>query len=440
VSLVNTRHLWKSSRVGRGRVALALVMALLFLGLAVYPGSAPAATKSQDYDALRLLTEALYEVNQKSVFQKSEDDMINGALRGLMNSLDPDSSFLTQPEYESFLSGKKAQAEAGVELTVMDNLLTVASSLDGGPASKAGVKMGDHILKINGQQVRNLTTQEASRRFQGAPGTAVKVQVLRNGLVKPLDLTITLEPMAPGTVTAQVLPDQFAYLRVRFFTDETPTELVSALKPLQTRQPPLKGLILDLRNNARGSLEQAVRTASVLLGDKEIVSTKGRNPDSTQKYDGKLKETALKTPLPMVVLVDQGTARAAEILAGALRDQYQATLLGAKTLGLCGLTKAFPLPDGSALVMTVAQCYTPSGQKIQGKGLEPKVAGPKPPEGPAGKEVKAPPPESDPWVLKALEVLQPAKASKTPKGLQSHHPQNRGLSPGADLMGTDHAS
>ena len=140
----------------------------------------------------------------------------------------------------------------------------------------------------------------------------------------------------------------------------------------------MRGLILDLRNNTRGSMEQAVRTASIFLGDQEIVSAKGRTPASEEKFRGKQRDLLLKTPLPTVVLVDHGTARAAEIVAAALRDQYQATLLGTKTLGLCGLTKAIPLQDGSALVMTVVQCYAPSGQKIQGKGLEPKIQGQKP--------------------------------------------------------------
>lgn len=406
-------------RAGWSRLRRNLVLILLFLSLAAYlPPPVALAAEAQSYDSLRLVTEALYEISQKFVWQKGEEEMIYGALRGMVNSLDPDSSFLTPQEYQTFLAGRKGQgAEAGVELIFKDNLLTAVCVLDGGPAFRAGLKPGDHFLKINGQVVRNLTAQEASRRFQGTPGTTLKVQVLRNGLVKPLDLAITLEPPGPGSVSAQLLPDSFAYIRVRQFTEETPGELESALKALNRPPAPVRGVVLDLRNNARGTLEQAVRTASVFLGEKEIVSTRGRPSDAAQTYQGKARDLALKSPVPLVVLVDQGTGRAAEILAGALRDQSSTVLLGSKTLGLCGLTKTLPLQDGSALVMTVAQCYTPSGQKIQGKGLEPEVAGQalSTPGQMAKEPTKPLSPDQDPWVLQAVELLKTGKAQQQVK-------------------------
>ena len=251
----------------------------------------------------------------------------------------------------------------------------MVSVLDGGPAAAAGLKPGDHVLKIDGQMVRNLTTQEAARHFRGAPGTSLKLQVMRNGALKPMDITVTLQPLAPGTVTSQMAERFLRLCAAALFQRRYPAGIGQDLEIPGKASPPLRGLILDLRNNARGSMEQAVRSASVLLGDKEIVSAKGRTPGSQETFRGKERDLVIKIPMPTVVLVDQGTARAAEIVAAALHDQYQATLLGAKTLGLCGLTKILPLQDGSALVMTVAQCYTPGGQKIQGKGLEPEVQG-----------------------------------------------------------------
>jgi carboxyl-terminal processing protease len=382
-----------------------------------------AAPPASNYDSLRLFTEALFEVSQKYVWPKNEEELIYGSLRGMMNSLDPDSSFLTAKEYQDYLHGPpRVLAEAGMDLIVKDSLLTAASVIDGGPAARAGMKPGDHIIKIDGHMVRNLTTQEATRRFQGSPNTSFKLQVIRNGEVKPLDLTITLEPLGVSTVTTGYLDNTVAYLRIRYFNAETPVELTTALNKIKQHKPPVKGIILDLRNNARGSMEEAVRSASLFLGDQQILLAKGRSPKTEQSFTGKDRDLIFKPLPPMVVLVDQGTARAAEIMAAALRDQASVTLLGAKTLGLCGLTKAFPLEDGSALVMTVAQCYAPKGAKIQGKGLEPEVPGqkdvaakaqekapaqktPAPEKAPA----RAMSPEQDPWVQQAKDLLLSGK-------------------------------
>ncbi len=279
-------------RAGWGRLARQTLLIFLLLVLAVYPGL-PADTPASGYDSLRLFTEALYEISQKYVHPKSDEEMLNGSLRGMMNSLDPDSSFLTAKEYQQLSQGQNEKpAEAGVELIIKDNLLTVVSVLDGGPAAAAGLKPGDHIIKIDGQLVRNLTTQEAVQKFRGAPGASLKLQVMRNGALKPMDITVTLQPLAPGTVTSQLVGDAFGYVRVRYFNDDTPRELDKTLKSLEKHSPPLRGLILDLRNNARGSMEQAVRSASVFLGDKEIVSAKGRTAGSQETFRGKERDLA----------------------------------------------------------------------------------------------------------------------------------------------------
>ena len=409
-------RLLPNRKPGRLRLPRRLLLICLVLALAASFTLPGGAAQNQSYDSLRLFTEALFEVSQKYVYPKTEEEMIYGSLRGMMNSLDPDSSFLTAQEYQNYLTGQKTPlAEAGLDLIVKDNLLTVASAIDDGPAAKAGLKAGDHIIKINGHLVRNLTAQEAARRFKGAAGTNIKLQVMRNGQVKPLDLTAVLEPLGPNTVSTQYLKDSVAYVRVRYFNDETPRDLDLALKTLKRHRPPLRGIVMDLRNNARGNLEQAVRTGSMLLGEKEIVSAKGRTAKTEETFQGKNRDLVFKPALPMVVLVDQGTARAAEILAGALRDQSQATLLGVKTLGLCGLTKVLPLQDGSVLMMTVAQCYTPKGQKIQGKGLEPEIAGKAPAE-PGDKKLTKPLPiDQDPWVLQAVDILKNGKPRQVAK-------------------------
>jgi carboxyl-terminal processing protease len=366
-----------------------------------------AAESSSDYEALRLYTEALDEISQKAVTQVKDREIFEGSLRGLMNSLDPDSSYLNAGEFARYQKGdQSSEAEAGMELVFKDNLLTAVSVLDGGPADRAGLKAGDHILKIDGQLIRNITTQEGVRYFRGPAGKTLKLQVLRNGLVKPLDLSVTLEFLGPVPIKVQMLEDGYVYLRLPYFTDTLTRNLSQELTRVNKLSPPVKGIVLDLRNNARGTLEHAVRTASLFLGDLTVVSTKGRRPGSEQVYQGSAREQVLKSPLPMVVLVDQKTARAAEILAGALQYHSRGLLLGEKTFGLCGLTQVLPLQDGSALLMTVADSYTPGGQKISGEGLKPTIEGKKLPEGAERLTSPPPPPESDPWVQQAVEVLK----------------------------------
>jgi carboxyl-terminal processing protease len=371
------------------------------------------AETSSDYEALRLLTEALNEISTKAVFQKNNQDLFQGALRGMMNSLDPDCSYLSPEDYAKYQRGQKeAPAEAGVDLVFKDHLLTAVSVLDGGPADRAGLKSGDHILKINGHLIRNITTQEGARDFKGPAGKTVKLEVMRNGLVKPLNLSVTLEPLGPAMPKVKMLKDGYAYLRIPYFTDNIPKVVAQELNNLTKATPPIKGLILDLRNNARGTLEQAVRTASLFLGNQKVVSTKGQKSSSEQSYQGSDREQVLKSPLPTVVLVDQGTARAAEILAGALQYYHRGLLLGDKTYGLCGLTRVVPLQDGSALLMTVAYCYTPGGQKISGDGLKPDIEAQKPPEEDTAALTKPiPQPEADPWVQQAVEALKSGKVT-----------------------------
>lgn len=370
------------------------------------------ADTSSDYESLRLLTEALNEISTKAVFQKDDVQLFHGALRGMMDSLDPDSSYLSAEEYARYEKGRLAPgAEAGMELVFKDHLLTAVSVLDGGPADRAGVKAGDHITKINGQLIRNITTQEAERDFQGTAGKTLKLEVIRNGLVKPLELNVTLQPVGPVVTRVKMLKDGYAYLRLPYFTDDLPKLLAQDLNSLIKATPPPRGLILDLRNNARGSLEQAVRTASLFLGKQKVVATRGRQSSAEQTYQGTEREQVLKTPLPLAVLVDQGTARAAEILAGALQGNHRGILVGDKTFGLCGITKAMPLGDGSALLMTVANCYAPNGQKISGDGLKPDIEVQKPSE----EETKPlttpnPDPETDPFVQQAVEALKGGKA------------------------------
>ncbi|MBW1952999.1 MAG: S41 family peptidase [Deltaproteobacteria bacterium] len=354
------------------------IFGLIFLvvGLWSVTCSPPAqAASTQTYAQLRLLMEALYEVDNKYVGQKKDANLIYGAIRGMVMSLDPSSSFLTPTDYQQMQAGNKGPiGQVGVELTFKNKVLTVVAPLEGGPAWRAGIRAGDHILKINNQMVRDLTTMEAARLLQGVPGSTIDLQIIRNGMIKPQDISIKLEKLSPVSLSHYTLENDYDYLRLKYFNDRTADELERIIRKIVKRRPPVKGVILDLRNTAGGSLEQAIASASVFIGDSMVFYTRGRHQEAPQPRYGQKKERLLRN-IPLVVLVDGGTARAAEILAGALQDQYGALLLGFKTFGDGAVHKVFPLKDGSALIFTVAHCFTPSGHIIQDKGLEPKIMG-----------------------------------------------------------------
>ena len=356
-----------------------LIVAVLFLGVCLLSRvETSGAVSSQAYAQLRLLVEALYEIDNKYVTEKRERDLIYGAIRGMVASLDANSSFLTPSEYqESLRKTAPAEASAGVELSVKDNLLTVIAPLEGGPAWQAGIRADDHILKINNQSTRAMTALEAAKKLQGPAGTKVKLQIIRTGLAKPVDVEVTLERPAVESVSHYPLEDGFHYLRLRNFKERSAQDLQKTLRSIHGGAGSLRGMVLDLRNTANPNFEEARRLASTFIGGDLVYTVKGRQNGSKQNYSGLKDYQVIKERVPMVVLVDQGTGRAAEILAGALQAQYGAILMGSKTFGDCAVSKVFPLKDGSAIIVSVGYCYTPRDKVIQGKGLEPDIPGPK---------------------------------------------------------------
>lgn len=370
--------------------------------LAVLWGVVPlagAAVSSQAYAQLRLLVEALYEIDSKYVTEKKERELIYGAIRGMVASLDPNSSFLSPAEFQESQGGTGvAEADAGLELSVKDNLLTVIAPTEGGPAYRAGIRADDHILKINNQSTRNLTALEAAKKFQGPPGTKVKLQLIRTGLAKPLDLELTFEKRSTESVVHFSLEDNFHYIRLRTPRDRSAQELQQVMRTIQTKTSGRAGIILDMRNTAGGQLEEARRLASVFVGNDLIYTVKGRQAENRQAFSGLKDYQVVKDRVPLVILINQGTARAAEVIAGALQANYGALLLGYKTFGDCSVSKAFPLKDGSALIVSTGYCYTPRDQLIQGKGLEPDISGPK-------KEADDRPVEEPPVNLEKLKKL-----------------------------------
>lgn len=395
------------------------------------------AASAQAYSQLRLLVEALYEIDNKYVQEKDNQALIYGAIRGMVASLDSTSSFLTPADYQELLQGSPAPTgTAGLELCIKDNVLTVVAPLEGGPAWEAGIKPDDHILKINQESTRNLTVLEAAKKLQGPPGTTIQLQILRNGMIKPTEVKVTLARPTVASVAHFQLAEGVLYLRVRSINDEAVAALQERLKQWLTAAAPRQGLILDLRATAGGQLTAARQLASFFIGPQLVYSLKGRQTEERQAVYGLKNQKLLKDPLPLVVLIDQGTAQAAEVVAAALQAQADAVLLGYKTFGQCGQSKIFPLKDGSAISINVAYCYTPRERLIQGQGLEPDVAGPgeeekggagrpeaeegKPRVLPGAKQI-----EQDPLVQQALSVLKTWPKGRATEGLKSGRKSGR---------------
>ncbi|HUU49550.1 MAG TPA: S41 family peptidase, partial [Nitrospinota bacterium] len=258
----------------------------------------------------------------------------------------------------------------GIEITIKDEQLTVVAPIDDTPADKAGIEAGDKIIKINGESTKNITLLQAVKKLRGSKGTKVTITIIREGLDEQKDFTITRDIIKIKSVSKRMLDDKIGYIKIRSFQKNTSKELDVALKELE--KGIMHGLIMDLRNNPGGLLEQAVSVSDKFLeGEKLVVFTKGRVKDQNMRFHSKSKDARVK--YPMVVLVNAGSASASEIVAGALQDLERAVILGTPTFGKGSVQTVFPLSDGSGLRLTTSKYYTPKGRLIQGKGIIPDI-------------------------------------------------------------------
>ncbi|WP_242077458.1 S41 family peptidase [Brevundimonas diminuta] len=349
---------------------------LLLVGCAalVLGGSAAAVSsqtpRNETFRMLELFGDVVGIVEQAYVVPVDNKKLIEAALAGMMTALDPHSNYLPPSNYDDLRERTEGQY-SGVGLTISADggMVKVISPMDDSPAAKAGVQAGDVISSIEGQNAAGLTVSQVSEKLRGAVGTSVKVTFLRDGS-DPLEVTLTREVIKVQSVTGRVEGD-FGYLRVSTFNENTGRELNEAIAKIKTEKPGVKGYVLDLRNNGGGLLNAAIDVSDAFLERGEIVSQRGRKPEQIQRYSAKPGDVT--GGLPLVVLVNYGSASASEIVAGALKDHQRATIVGLTSFGKGSVQTVIPLRQGQdgALSITTARYYTPSGASIQKIGIEP---------------------------------------------------------------------
>ena len=385
-------------------------------------GQAPAQAQASDqpsspdqnvpWQDARLLAEVLERVEREYVEPVDDHQLLQAAIRGMVSSLDPYSAYLDGDEYDDIkISSSGEYSGVGIEVSMEDGEVVVVAPLDGSSAAAAGIRSGDVIATIDGVPVNTTTLADTIGRMRGKEGTSVKVGILREGSTEPIIVTLKRTRVELHSVSSEMAAPGYGYVRIAEFSDNTGEEMTKQLHALRTKNgAPLKGLVLDLRNNPGGVLEAAVAVADAFLNSGVIVSAKGRTAES--KFEMNATPGDELNGAPIVVLVNGGSASAAEIVAGALKDHHRATLMGRTTFGKGSVQTVMPLDHGRALKLTTSLYYTPSGVSINHRGIAPDIETERDPAPPA-----VPPPagapllERDPEVKRAVQELQTPTAA-----------------------------
>jgi len=347
--------------------ALTLIILLTFAG----DGSKGVCADTEEvYKNIEVLTEVLRRIEKNYVEDTEAKQLVYGAIKGMVGTLDPHSFFMSPDEYkELMIETKGSFTGVGIEITIRDNVLTVVSPIEGTPAFKAGIQAGDQIIKIGEKPTKDFSIMEAVKLIRGPKGTEVTLTISREGEDKPIEFVITRDVIPIRSVRSFLFPQGIKYVRIANFQSDTGDELAKALQGLGDKEE-LKGLVLDLRNNPGGLLSQAVEVADAFLDSGPIVSIKGRDQQEEKTH---AQNGDITGGLPIVALINGGSASASEIVAGALQDNQRALILGTTTFGKGSVQTLFPLSDGSGLRLTTALYYTPSGRSIQASGITPDI-------------------------------------------------------------------
>ncbi len=349
-----------------------LIVVLILLLFGPYRDSNLSAVDENVYKGLKTFNEVFDLVQKNYVEPVSSDKLLQGAVNGMIKTLDPHSSFMTKEMYKELeVETRGSFGGIGIEITMVKDILTVVSPIEDTPAYKAGLKAGDQIIKINGDSTKDITIMEAVKKLRGPKGTKVTITILREGMPKPQDIVINRDIIKIKSVKSKVYNGHIGYIRIVSFQENTGDDLKRNLKELSEKANPLSGLVLDLRTNPGGLLNQSIEVSDIFLKKGIIVTTRGRSQNMDSKAEA--KDDGDEPTCPIVVLVNEGTASAAEIVSGALQDNKRAIVLGRQTFGKGSVQTIIPLDDGSALRLTTARYYTPNGRSIQAEGIRPDI-------------------------------------------------------------------
>ena len=352
----------------KSRAVALFLLSLLTVGSLTF-GQAFAAGEDSRFDALKRFSQVLDIVERYYVKETPRPDLVNGALKGMLESLDPHSTMLSKEEFKDMQESTSGEFFGiGIEITMENNQLTVVTPIEDTPADKGGMKSGDIILAVGGKPTLEMTLQEAVSHIRGPKGSEVVLTILHRDSKEPVDLRIKRDAIPLISVKSRELEPGYYWVRLTRFSERTTQELLDALSDAK-RKGPIKGIILDLRNNPGGLLDQAVSVSDTFLEGGTIVSIKGRRENTERVYTAKKQNDDVRVPL--VVLINAGSASASEIVAGALRDQKRALIAGERSFGKGSVQNIIPLTDGSGLKLTVALYYTPNGSSIQAEGIVP---------------------------------------------------------------------
>ena len=365
----------KTSLIFLGAIAGAGLTLLATQSHTIFVGSIAKAASSDTYRHLDLFGDVFERVRVDYVEKPDDNKLVVSAINGMLTGLDPHSSYMDPKSLRDIQVQTRGEfGGLGIEVTMEDGLIKVVAPIDDTPAAKAGVMANDIIIKLDDEQVQGLPLDQAVEKMRGPVNTRIKLTIMRKGADKPIDVTIVRDVIRVKAVRSHSEGDDVGYIRITQFNEQTTDNLKKAITDLTSQLGPdkVKGFVIDLRNNPGGLLDQAISVSDAFLDKGEIVSTRGRNAEETQRFNARPGD--LTKGKPVIVLINGGSASASEIVAGALQDHKRATLVGTRSFGKGSVQTIIPLGAGNgALRLTTARYFTPSGRSIQAKGIEPDI-------------------------------------------------------------------